>query len=341
MKASVVTPNSYTFSFICKCCDSFEAFKYGQVIHGETVRLGFGSNVFVQNNILDLYAICCGNSGLAWKVFDEMPERDVVSWNLMIGAYMRHDEIEAAIDLFELMPERSIVTWNSVVSGLSKKGNMELARMVFERMPERNEISWNSLISVYVRIGDMEAAKCIFDQMPKKTVVSWTALITGYTMIGDLEAASNIFNIMSFKNMVSWNAMISGYVQNHMFDQAVNMFNLMLTDAKCKPDQTTLGFARQQSNNFQNGTHSIRLSQKIEGWSFKYHSMYLMLSSTKDQENLSFIFTSVLDCSEQCRSWIRCNCEIKVEVASYQSSLELPLRMQKWKMFTSGYLGSN
>lgn len=107
-------------------------------------------------------------------------------------------------------------------------------------MPDRNEISWTSLISGYVRIGDMKAAKCIFDQMPKKTVVSWIALITGYTMIGDLETASNIFNLMSFKNVVSWNAMISGYVQNHMFDQAVNMFHLMLTDAKCKPDQTTL-----------------------------------------------------------------------------------------------------
>ncbi|KAH7567984.1 hypothetical protein JRO89_XS07G0205900 [Xanthoceras sorbifolium] len=240
MKASVVTPNSFTFTFIFKCCHSFEAFKYGQVIHCEILRLGFGSNVFVQNNLLDLYAKFVGNSGLAWKVFDEMPERDVISWNLMIGAYMGHDEIEAAIHLFELMPERNIVTWNSVVSGLSKKGNMELAHMVFEKMPERNEISWNALISGYVRIGDMEAAKCIFDQMPEKTVVSWTALITGYTMIGDLESASNIFDQLSFKNVVSWNAMLSGYVQNHMFDQAVNMFNLMQTDAKCRPDQTTL-----------------------------------------------------------------------------------------------------
>ncbi|KAK2659334.1 hypothetical protein Ddye_005867 [Dipteronia dyeriana] len=33
---------------------------------------------------------------------------------------------------------------------------------------------------------------------------------------------------------------VSGYAQNHMFDQAINMFQLMLTDAKCKPDQTTL-----------------------------------------------------------------------------------------------------
>ncbi|KAK0576177.1 hypothetical protein LWI29_013300 [Acer saccharum] len=295
MKASVVTPNSYTFSFICKCCDSFEAFKYGQVIHGETVRLGFGSNVFVHNNILDLYAVCCGNSGLAWKVFDEMPERDVVSWNLMIGAYMRHDEIDAAIDLFELMPERSIVTWNSVVSGLSKKGNMELARMVFERMPERNEISWNSLISGYVRIGDMEAAKCIFDQMPKKTVVSWTALITGYTMIGDLETASNIFNLMSFKNVVSWNATISGYVQNHMFDQAVSMFHLMLTDAKCKPDQTTLVSVLSSCSHLGSLEHGKWIDSYIKKHKFELsvslgNALIDMFAKCGDVENAKSVF---------------------------------------------------
>ncbi|KAH0976688.1 hypothetical protein GBA52_026407 [Prunus armeniaca] len=177
---------------------------------------------------------------LAFQVFGEMPERDVVSWNSMIAAYMAHGEIEPAMRLFYSMPDRSTVTWNCVVSGLSKAGNMELAHSVFERMPERNEVSWNSLITAYIRLGDVKSAHCLFEQMPKKTVVSWTSMVSGYSMIGDLQSAWNIFNQMPFKNVVSWNAMISGYVHNHMFDQALCVFRKMLIDGKCRPDQSTL-----------------------------------------------------------------------------------------------------
>uniref|UniRef100_A0A7N2MJN0 Chlororespiratory reduction 4 n=1 Tax=Quercus lobata TaxID=97700 RepID=A0A7N2MJN0_QUELO len=240
MKALAILPNSFTFTFLLRCFESFEALGDGRVIHGDIVKLGFGSSVFVQNTLLDFYAKCGGNLDSACRVFEEMPERDVVSWNSMISGYMAHGEVEFAIGLFDLMPEMSMVSWNSVVSGLSKAGNMELARSVFERMPERNEVSWNSMISGYVRLGDIKSAQYIFDQMPKRTVVSWTAMISGCTMIGDLESARNVFDQMQFKNVFSWNAMIAGYVHNHEFDRAFYVFHQMLIDGKCRPDQTTL-----------------------------------------------------------------------------------------------------
>ncbi|KAM6542583.1 hypothetical protein CsatB_007030 [Cannabis sativa] len=240
MKVFGVAPNSFTFTLILRCFESFEALKYGEVIHCEIVKLGFCSSVFVQNTLLDFYAKCCENLENACQVFDEMPERDVVSWNSIITSYMARGEIESAVKLFNSMPERNIVTWNSVISGLSKAGNMELACIVFEKMTERNEVSWNSIISGYVRLGDVKSARCVFDDMPEKTVVSWTAMVSGYTMVGDLKLARSIFDQMPVKNVVSWNAMIAGYVHNHMFDQALQMFSQMLIDRNCRPDETTL-----------------------------------------------------------------------------------------------------
>lgn len=240
MIQSSVSPNSFTFTSLLRCFESFEALLDGRLLHGHIVKLGFDSSVFVQNTLLDFYAKCCGNLDLGHQVFEEMPERDVVSWNTMIGAYMDRGEIESAVGLFEVMPERSIVTWNSFISGMSKAGNMELARLLFEKMPERNEISWNAMVWGYVKAGDVKAAECIFDKMPVKTVVSCTAIITGYTMIGNLESARKLFNQMPHKNEVSWNAMITGYVHNHMFDEALSVFQHMLIDGKCRPDQVTL-----------------------------------------------------------------------------------------------------
>ncbi|XVE55213.1 hypothetical protein DITRI_Ditri03aG0141500 [Diplodiscus trichospermus] len=240
MKAMKMTPNSFTFSFLLKCFESFEAFKDGMVIHGDILKMGLGSGIFVQNILLDFYAKCGGNLGFALRVFEEMHERDVVSWNSMIAAYMARGEIQSALGLFEMMPERNAVTWNSVLSGLSKAGNMRLASSVFERMPERNEIVWNSMISGYLQMGNLEAARSIFNQMPQKTVVSWTALISGYVTVGDIKSARSVFDQMPVKNVVSWNAMIAGYVHSHMFDEALSVFQEMLIDGKYKPDQTTL-----------------------------------------------------------------------------------------------------
>lgn len=239
LRLSLIEPNSFTFTSLLKCFGSCDALGDGKSVHSDIVKLGFDSSVFVRNTLLDFYAKC-GGVDYACQMFDEMPERDVVSWNTMIGVYMDRGEIEAAIGLFESMPERNIVTWNSVIGGLSKSGNMELARSVFDRMPERNEVSWNSMISGYVRAGDVKAAESIFDEMPVKTVVSCTAIITGYTMIGNLGSARKMFNQMPAKNVISWNAMIAGYVHNHMFDEALSLFQSMLLDAKCRPDQTTL-----------------------------------------------------------------------------------------------------
>ncbi|KAL6315766.1 hypothetical protein AAG906_007195 [Vitis piasezkii] len=223
MKALMVEANSFTFTFLLKCFETSQALEDGRVIHGEILKLGFGSSVFVQNSLLGFYANCSENLGSAYRVFEEMPERDVISWNSMISAYMTRGEIQSAIGLLDKMPERNIVTWNSVVCGLSKAGNMELAHSVFEQMPLRNE-----------------GCTVYFYQMPEKTVVSWTAMISGYATNGDLKSAENIFNHMPVKNVVSWNAMISGYVHNHEFDQALCVFHHMLINGECRPDQTTL-----------------------------------------------------------------------------------------------------
>lgn len=240
MKALKVTPNDYTFSFLLRCFEPFEALKDGMVIHGDVLKMGLGSSIFLQNILLDFYAKCGGNLGFALRVFDGMRERDVVSWNSMIGAYMARGDIESAIGLFESMPERSVVTWNSVLSGLCKAGKMTLASSLFERMPERSEIVWNSMISGYSKMGNLEAARSSFIQMPQKTVVSWTALISGYVTIGDIKSARSVFEQMPVKNVVSWNAMIAGYVHSHMFDEALSLFHEMLIDGKYKPDFTTL-----------------------------------------------------------------------------------------------------
>ncbi|KAK4722120.1 hypothetical protein R3W88_012353 [Solanum pinnatisectum] len=240
MRVSNITPNSFTFTFLLRCFESFDALQAGEVVHSQIAKMGFESSVFAKNTLMDFYAKCGGNLGSARKVFDEMSDRDVVSWNTMIGAYMIHGNQEYALCLFEAMPERNLISWNSVIAGLLKVGNMEMARSVFKRMPEKNDVSWNTMISGYVKLGDVETARAIFDEMPEKSISSWTAMVSGYATSGAVQSARKMFDRIPEKNVVSWNAMIAGYVNNHMFDEALSLFQHMLIDGNCKPNQTTL-----------------------------------------------------------------------------------------------------
>lgn len=239
-KQFLVSPNSFTFTFLLRC---FEDLNVGRMIHGDVLKMGFDvCSVFVGNTFVNLYGKC-GVYGVefACKVFDEMRERDIVSWNTMIGVCMDCGEVERGICLFESMPERSVVTWNSVITGLAKNGKMEKAREVFDKMPEKNEVSWNCVISGYVKVGDLRNAENLFEEMPVKSVVTCTAIISGYALTGDVESARKLFDRMGSKrNVVTWNAMITCYVNESMFNEALSLFHSMLFDGKCKPDQITL-----------------------------------------------------------------------------------------------------
>ncbi|KAK4758432.1 hypothetical protein SAY87_019733 [Trapa incisa] len=240
MRASMVAPNSFTFTFLLLCLEAFNALREGRMIHGEILKSGNGSCVFVQNTLLSFYSRCCEDLDHASQMFEEMQQRDIVSWNSMVNAYMARGLVESALALFDSMPWRNNVTWNTMISGLSKAGKMELASSIFDNMPEKNDISWNCMISGFVRIRELEAAMSMFTKMPEKTVVSWTAMISGYTIIGDLKSAEALFRRMPLKNTVSWNAMMAGYVHNHQFDKALSVFHRMLGDKTCEPNQATL-----------------------------------------------------------------------------------------------------
>ncbi|KAF6175797.1 hypothetical protein GIB67_038948 [Kingdonia uniflora] len=264
--------------------------------------MGFGYSVFVNNTLLRFYSSCSGSVGCSRKLFDEMLERDVVSWNTMICAYMGHGEMEFAMGLFDLMPERNVVSWNSVVTGFCKAGEMRLAGLIFERMIVRNEFSWNCMISGYARVGDMVNARLVFDQMPEKTVISWTAMITGYANVRDVMSASVFFNLMPVKNVVSWNAMIAGYVHNHVFDQALNVFHQMLMSnsdgGSCRPDEATLTTALSACAHL----GSLEQGKWIESYIKKYNiglsvslgnTLIDMFAKCGDIENAKLVFNGM------------------------------------------------
>ncbi|KAI7992680.1 Pentatricopeptide repeat-containing protein [Camellia lanceoleosa] len=73
--------NNLTFIFVLKACTRVSDVVCGHKIHVCSMKLGFESYIYVFNALIHMYA-SCGDLGFARKMFDEMGDRDLVSWKM-------------------------------------------------------------------------------------------------------------------------------------------------------------------------------------------------------------------------------------------------------------------
>lgn len=274
-----VGSDNFTFSFALRACA--RALKWleedevgscrlvigrkGGEIHCRALKLGFDRDGYVQNSLVFLYSQC-GVVELARQVFDEMTERSVASWNIMISAYDRIDDFESADCLFALMPRKNVVSWNTLLSRYVRLRKREAAKKLFEEMPERDSISWNSMIAGYVQVKDYGGALNIFRNMhiakveaTEVTLISvlgacaetgsleigrkiheslkaknykiegylGSALLDMYAKCGKLSSAWELFNELKMKSVSCWNAMIVGLAVHGYSDEALDLFSAM------------------------------------------------------------------------------------------------------------------
>ncbi|ONK64802.1 uncharacterized protein A4U43_C07F30100 [Asparagus officinalis] len=197
MQKDGVLADNFTYPFLLKACGGQFGLRKVEMIHAHVVKLGFLEDIFVPNSLIDSYSKA-GSLGIASakRLFDEMPRRDVVSWNSMIAGFVRAGELSEARKLFEEMTERDTVSWNTMLDGHSKAGEMDKAFELFQRMSERNVVSWSTMVWGYCKVGEMDMARMLFDKMPLKNLVPWTIIIAGYAEKGLAKEASCLLDQM-------------------------------------------------------------------------------------------------------------------------------------------------
>lgn len=168
-----------------------------------------------------------GKVNEARRLFDQMLQRDVVSYASMITVYLKNNDLPSAEMLLLRMPERCVVADSAMISAYAKAGRIVDAQKIFDHMPDRNVFSWTSLVSGYFRSGLVSKARHLFDQMPEKNVVSWTTALLGYAHNGLIDQARTTFDQMPERNVVSWTAMIKSYTDNYQIDEACKLFHEM------------------------------------------------------------------------------------------------------------------
>ncbi|WOG83924.1 hypothetical protein DCAR_0103102 [Daucus carota subsp. sativus] len=224
--------NEYTYGSALSACANLRNVQVGSQIHACILKSPCAFYVFMGSALIDMYSKC-GFVDCSRKVFDGMPERNVVSWNSLITCYDQNGPAFEALNIFVSMMNCGVkpdeVTLASVVSACAclsiiREGKQIHAQIIkFDKL-RTDIIICNALVDMYAKCKKIREARQIFDNMPIKNVVSETSMVSGYAKILSVKTARSMFTKMIEKNVVSWNALIAGYTQNGDNVEALELF---------------------------------------------------------------------------------------------------------------------
>ncbi|KAG6521796.1 putative pentatricopeptide repeat-containing protein At5g52630 [Zingiber officinale] len=164
----------------------------GRCIHCMVLRSGFDSHRHVANALVDMY-VKMRDFTHARGVFDQMPERDVVTWTSLLVGHARQGSHEVALQLYSDMLARGVEPDEFAVAGVlsscASSTALELGRQVHAAIVHRGLDAFvsvsNALITLYARSGSIDEARAVFEKsLCRRDAVTWTALIMGYAQNG-------------------------------------------------------------------------------------------------------------------------------------------------------------
>ncbi|CAA7016817.1 unnamed protein product [Microthlaspi erraticum] len=139
LQSEGMSPNYVTYASVLTSLSGLALLDHGKQAHCHVLRRELPFSAVLQNSLIDMYAKC-GSLSYARRVFDNMPERTVISWNAMLVGYSKHGLGKEVLELFKMMRDGEKrakpdgVTLLAVLSGCSH-GRMEDAGLsIFDGM---------------------------------------------------------------------------------------------------------------------------------------------------------------------------------------------------------------
>ena len=200
----------YTLASILTAFTSLEDLVGGLQFHAHLIKSGFHQNSHIGSGLIDLYAKCSGDMRDCMKVFEEIPQPDLVLWNTMISGYSQKEEYsEQALGCFKKLnrvgyhpDDCSFVCVISACSNLSPSLGKQIHALTIKIEIRSNRISVNNaLVAMYSKCGNLEDARRVFDRMPEHNTVSLNSMIAGYAQHGIGMEALRLFEWMLETNI--------------------------------------------------------------------------------------------------------------------------------------------
>ncbi|KAK9089974.1 hypothetical protein Sjap_023151 [Stephania japonica] len=248
LRRSSLPPDSHTFPFALKACtSSFPALPaLGRSLHSQALVFGFGHHTFVRNTLISFYSTCANSLPHALRLFDEIPQPDVVSYNALLRAFTKAGHIATARILFHQMPIKDAVSWGTLLSGYSHMNLCKQAIHLLHHMIslgfKPDNVALVSALSACAQVGALEKGEYIHSYVQQNGIridsFMSTALVHMYSKCGRLDIAMDVFDAAQHKNLFTWNAMIVGLAMNGHAQRSLEYF-MRMKQLSVQPDGVT------------------------------------------------------------------------------------------------------
>ncbi|XP_038699637.1 pentatricopeptide repeat-containing protein At4g21300 isoform X2 [Tripterygium wilfordii] len=186
----------------------------GKLVHETIVSMNFDVDAFAGSSLIKLYAEngCLDDAQL---LFDKIPVKDCVLWNVMLHSYVKCGKGNDAMKVF-----------NDMRNNGTRPNSVAFA-CILSLCSSEEMIGFGAQLHGLVVIFGLEFASQVAN-----------TLMAMYSKCGHCFDARKLFDMMNHRDLVTWNAMISGYVQNKLTKEASLLFREMIS-AGVKPDSFT------------------------------------------------------------------------------------------------------
>ncbi|KAH7301311.1 hypothetical protein KP509_23G019700 [Ceratopteris richardii] len=188
-----------------KACIKLRATERAYSIYAEIERKGLlGTNSLLGNIIVDMYSKF-GYILKSQQIFNRLPARDLVSWNVLMAAYTDLGLAEQTANCLEKMRVEGVspdaISFVCAlkahgIMGAIDKGTELHGEIERQGLLVKDSLVGSSLVDMYARCGALPKALEVFHKLPSRDVVSWTAVMEGYAQLGESENVFHAFNSM-------------------------------------------------------------------------------------------------------------------------------------------------
>ncbi|XP_042399931.1 pentatricopeptide repeat-containing protein At2g34400-like [Zingiber officinale] len=178
MRKKGIEPDKITIVGVLSACASVGALELGMSLDAYASRNDLYNNVYVGTALVDMYAKC-GNLVRAMEVFENLPHRNLFTWNAIISAFAFNGQGEESISLFSrmladkqgLLPDD--ITFIGLLSACVHSGLVDEGRRWFGFMQSTYGIvpkieHYSCMVDLFARAGLLDEAWEFLEKMPQK-----------------------------------------------------------------------------------------------------------------------------------------------------------------------------
>ncbi|KAH7281185.1 hypothetical protein KP509_36G034200 [Ceratopteris richardii] len=246
VQACEILAEKYDTLSLCTLQNRMIALEIGQALHTDAFKAGFMLDVFVSSSIISLYGKC-GSIIEAEVAFQEFLQKDIVSWNAMLSAYVQQHLGERVVSFYHMMVRKDVgadeVTFLSALQGVSMIGCLDSCKQVHFAIvctgSDQVMSIVSSLVHAYGSCASMFDAEDLFSKVVKPDVALWNTCSAGHFKDGNSVLTMSLFEELRQMHMrpseVSFLLAISACSHMGLLMQGLEIFVSMRKDYHCDP----------------------------------------------------------------------------------------------------------